>query len=168
MLKLIATGGAAVVALAAPMLQAWGPLLVWNASASAPRGLYYIVPTARPRTGALALVRPPAALALFLADRGYIPLGVPLLKRIAAEPGQIVCRYGSTVSLNGRARATALRHDRQARALPVWNGCRRLRQGEVFLLNTTAPSSLDSRYFGPLPSSSIRGRAVPVWTEQAQ
>jgi type IV secretory pathway protease TraF len=33
----------------------------------------------------------------------------------------------------------------------------------VFVLNA-AEGSLDSRYFGPLPSSAIRGRVVPLLT----
>jgi conjugative transfer signal peptidase TraF len=168
MLKLLTIGGAAVAALAAPALHEPSPLLVWNASASVPRGLYYVVPNVQPRVGMLALVRPPAALARFLALRGYVPVRVPLLKRIAAEPGQIVCRRGRKIVVGNRVRATAFRRDRRARALPVWSGCRRLRADAVFLLNADAPYSLDSRYFGPLPSSSIVGRAVPLLTEAAR
>ncbi len=41
-----------------------------------------------------------------------------------------------------------------------------LQPGEVFLMNPTAPDSLDGRYFGPLPASSIVGRAVPLWTDE--
>jgi hypothetical protein len=31
-------------------------------------------------------------------------------------------------------------------------------------MNRDAPDSLDGRYFGPLPLSTVVGRAVPVWT----
>ena len=40
------------------------------------------------------------------------------------------------------------------------------RAGEVFLMNPGVPDSLDGRYFGPLPASSIIGRAAPVWTDE--
>ncbi|MGR6783085.1 S26 family signal peptidase, partial [Aeromonas veronii] len=26
--------------------------------------------------------------------------------------------------------------------------------------------SLDSRYFGPIPTSAVIGKAVPVWTDE--
>ena len=38
--------------------------------------------------------------------------------------------------------------------------------GDVFLMNPGVPDSLDGRYFGPLPASSIIGRAVPLWTDE--
>ena len=33
-------------------------------------------------------------------------------------------------------------------------------------MNPGVPDSLDGRYFGPLPASSIIGRAVPLWTDE--
>jgi hypothetical protein len=32
-------------------------------------------------------------------------------------------------------------------------------------MNWDAPDSLDGRYFGPLPASSIVARALPLWTD---
>jgi len=49
-------------------------------------------------------------------------------------------------------------------AVAALGGCRILRQDEVFLLNPRSADSLDGRYFGPLPTSSVVGRAVPLWT----
>ena len=34
-------------------------------------------------------------------------------------------------------------------------------------MNPTVPDSLDGRYFGPLPATSIVARAVPLWTDEA-
>jgi type IV secretory pathway protease TraF len=47
--------------------------------------------------------------------------------------------------------------------LPVWRGCRVLRSDKLFLLNA-APDSLDGRYFGPIPASTVLGRAIPILT----
>ncbi|MEA2908225.1 MAG: hypothetical protein QOJ15_306 [Bradyrhizobium sp.] len=60
------------------------PKLIWNASASVPIGLYSVTPTSVHHVGDLVVVRPPEALAAFLAARGYLAKGVPLLKHIAA------------------------------------------------------------------------------------
>jgi type IV secretory pathway protease TraF len=127
-----------------------------------------IGPAARPAVGTLLLVRPPAALARFLGARDYVPPTVPLLKRIAAVAPQTVCRRGLTILIDDHAVARAFRRDRLDRPLPEWRGCRRLRRGEIFLLNADAPYSLDSRYFGPLPAPSVIGRASPLWVEGMQ
>jgi conjugative transfer signal peptidase TraF len=139
------------------------PVLVWNASESAPIGLYYVQPGALFVT-TLVLAMPPEPLASSLARGGYLPRGVPLLKRILALPRQSVCRDELTISVDGVDVGTAREHDRRGRALPVWRGCQTIADGEVFLMNWDEPASLDSRYFGPIPASAIIGRAEPLWT----
>ncbi|MBN9559468.1 MAG: S26 family signal peptidase [Alphaproteobacteria bacterium] len=140
------------------------PKLLWNASASVPVGLY-AVRRARPlHVGELVVITPPGPLAQFLAARRYLPLGVPLLKHILALPGQTVCRNGRAITIDGAAVGEALEHDRFWRALPDWQGCCTLAPGEVFVMNTAPPDSLDGRYFGPLPLTNIVGRADPIWT----
>jgi conjugative transfer signal peptidase TraF len=140
------------------------PLLVWNASASVPIGLYGIEPPIALRVADLVVVRPPGPLAGFLAERGYLPRGVPLLKHILALSGQSVCRDVLAVTIDGAAVGAARERDSRDRPLPSWSGCRILGQDEVFLLNPRSADSLDGRYFGPLPASSVVGRAIRVWT----
>lgn len=141
-------------------------LLLWNASASVPRGLYWLRPVGSLHIGELVTAMPPPPLAKFFAARGYLPLGVPLLKHIGALPGQVVCRANDVVTIDGHVAAMARDRDRLGRLLPTWTGCRRLRAGEVFLLNANIPDSLDGRYFGALPTTAITGRAQPLWTFQ--
>jgi len=136
---------------------------LWNASASVPRGLY-MVSDRRPGRGELAVVRPAPDVARFMAHRRYVPLGIPLLKPVAAASGATACRDGVAVTINGRPAATALRADRLGRPLPVWTGCVRLSPGEYFLLAAASPASFDSRYFGPVRAEAVVGRAVPIWT----
>jgi conjugative transfer signal peptidase TraF len=144
------------------------PRLIWNASASVPIGLYAVHPAGRLRTGELLVVTPPEKLATFLDARGYLPKGVPLLKHVAALPGQTVCRTGDTISIDGGDVGVALDRDHLGRSLPVWQGCRVIAAGEVFLMNRQAVASLDGRYFGPLPTTTIVGRADPIWIEEAK
>jgi conjugative transfer signal peptidase TraF len=142
------------------------PKLIWNASASVPIGLYAVMPTNVHHVGDLVVVRPPEALAAFLETRGYLAKGVPLLKHIAALPGQVVCRTGCAITVDGTTMGQALDRDRFGRILPRWEGCRLVADQEVFLMNWKSENSLDGRYFGPLPASIIVGRAHPLWTER--
>lgn len=141
------------------------PRLIWNASASVPLGLYALRPTDTFTVGDLVAVDPPKPLASFITERGYVSAGVPLLKHVVALPGQRVCRSGSTITIDEAEVAEALPQDSIGRDLPVWQGCRILKPGEVFLLNAGVGDSLDGRYFGPLPTHSIIGRAIPLWTD---
>ena len=141
------------------------PRLMWNATASVPTGLYALQPGGSRRPGELVAVTPPEPLASYLAAGGYLPRGVPLLKHVAAMPGQRVCRAAGAILIDGKLAGQARQHDRRGRPLPVWTGCRTLSAGELFLMNTAAPDSLDGRYFGPLPASSVLGRATPLWTD---
>jgi conjugative transfer signal peptidase TraF len=142
------------------------PKLIWNASASVAIGLYAVTPTSVHHVGDLVVVRPPEALAAFLETRGYLARGVPLLKLIAALPGQVVCRAGRAITVDGVTTGQALDRDRFGRILPRWEGCRHVADHEVFLMNWQSENSLDGRYFGPLPASTIVGHADPLWTEE--
>ena len=141
------------------------PKLLWNASASVPIGLYAVRRAPPVHIGELVVIMPPTPLAQFFAARHYLPLGVPLLKHILALSGQTVCRNGRAITVDGITVGEALYRDRFGRALPDWQGCRSLASGEVFVMNTP-PDSLDGRYFGPLPLTTIVGRADPIWTRE--
>jgi conjugative transfer signal peptidase TraF len=156
----VAASGVALLAVGALA----APVLVWNASASAPRGLY-LRTMDRARVGDLVLVGTPAAVRDLAARRGYVPANVPLVKRIAAASGDIVCAAGQAIAINARVVAHRLQTDSAGRPLPSWSGCRRLADGDVFLLMIGVPASFDGRYFGPVLRLSIVGKLVPLWTE---
>jgi conjugative transfer signal peptidase TraF len=152
-----------VSATVSPGLADHPPWLIWNASASVPIGLYAIHSVGALRVGDLVVIKPPEPLASFLADRGYLPRGVPLVKHVAALAGQSVCRNGLAVSVDSLTAGEARERDSHSRPLPVWQGCRVVAVGEIFLMNRRSADSLDGRYFGPLPIASIVGRAAPLW-----
>jgi type IV secretory pathway protease TraF len=142
------------------------PWLVWNATASTPTGLYALRPADRFHALQLVAVRPPEPIANFLADGGFLPKNVLLVKHVIALPGQTVCRAGAIVTVDGVDVGEARDRDHLGRPLPSWTGCRTLRPDEVFLMNPTVQDSLDGRYFGPFPVTSIVARAVPIWTDE--
>src|SRR3546814_1941884 len=97
----------------------FAPKLIWNASASTPIGLDAIGAPGPLEVTDLVAVRPPEPLAAFLSDGGYLPRGVPLMKHVAALPGQRVCRNGTAITVDGIAMGDALDHDRRGRPLPI-------------------------------------------------
>jgi conjugative transfer signal peptidase TraF len=139
-------------------------IFVWNTTASAPIGLYRVFHGRALARGDLVLAVPAPKLAAFAARRGYLPQGVPLVKRIAAVAGDDVCTRGYAVFIDDRFAAARLAADLEDRALPAWSGCRTLRPGEVFLLMADVRSSFDGRYFGPTPASQVVGLLDPIWT----
>jgi len=142
------------------------PIFLWNVSNSVPLGLYRLRPTGELHVTELVAVLPPEPLATFLDLNGYLPIGVPMLKRVLALPGQTVCRKGATVLVDGIEVGEARERDARGRPLPVWQGCNVLGEGEIFLMNLQSEDSFDGRYFGPLPLSAVIAHAIPVWTDE--
>ena len=142
------------------------PAYIWNASKSVPIGLYRLQPADRLAVTELVAVRPPEPLATFLDLNGYLPIGVPMLKRVLALPGQTVCRKGLAISVDAIDVGEALSRDSRGRPLPGWQGCRVVGTDELFLMNWQSEDSLDGRYFGFVPQSSVIGKALPVWTRE--
>jgi conjugative transfer signal peptidase TraF len=157
----IAALGVGLSALSRP-----APKLIWNASDSVPIGLYAVRTAGALHVNELLVVMPPEPLATFLDERRYLPQGAPLLKHILALPGQTVCRSDRTITVDGVAMGEALDRDHLSRPLPFWHGCRVVAVGDVFLMNRQSEASLDGRYFGPLPITTVVGRADPLWTDQ--
>ena len=137
---------------------------IWNASPSVPIGLYRLQPTGNLFVTELVAIQPPEPSAKFLADGGYLPRGIPMLKRVLALPGQTVCRDQLSITVDKIEMGEARERDSGGRPLPVWQGCRGVADGEVFLMNWQSADSLDGRYFGVLPTTAIVGRAEPLWT----
>jgi conjugative transfer signal peptidase TraF len=138
------------------------PRFVWNASASAPVGLYRIAPGAAVARGDMVVARTPPAVRALAARRHYIPDNVPLVKRVAAVAGGRVCARGPIITIGGRPVALRRAADRAGRPLPWWRGCRTLGSNMVFLL-MPSPDSFDGRYFGPSPAAELIGKATPTW-----
>lgn len=150
-------------ALVANAIRAPLPRLVWNASASAPIGLYRVAPGPSVAVGDMVIGRLPADVRLLAARRHYLPLGVPLVKRVVAGPGARICARGDAVTVDGRLLVRRRTADRAGRPLPAWTGCRILTRDQVLLVMTTVPDSFDGRYFGPTARGDVIGKAVLLW-----
>lgn len=171
---LFAGMGIGLAALCAPAVMPMSAhervFVVYNPTDSVPRGWYWVGSidnAASLHVGSIVLARLPADVALFAGPRGYLPDGVPILKRVGAVAPQSVCVRGQTVRIDGAVAAIARTHDGARRSLQVWPQCRPLAAGELFLLSDTNSASFDSRYFGPIAVSAVLGIARPLWTWSA-
>lgn len=164
--KLLTASVVAATATLAPLVHNFAPKLVYNPSASAPVGLYWMTSARDLERGGFVVVSTPPAFKSLAAERGYLPENVPLIKTIVALEGDQVCRNGEQISMNGRPIAVALKADNRGRKLPVWTGCIALGRYDFFAL-MDAPDSFDSRYFGPLDTRDIIGQAIPMWIRRS-
>jgi conjugative transfer signal peptidase TraF len=157
-------------ALALTLLFPPQPILVWNASASAPIGLYYVDSwkrfdhqTVDILVDDLVVAWPPKVARALAADRHYLPSGVPLIKRVAAIDHDVVCADGDQITINGGWIIPRRKRDAKGRALLWWQGCHVLQEGELFLMMEEHPSSFDGRYFGVTSPKDVIGKATLIW-----
>jgi len=144
-----------------------------NWTRSAPIGLYSThQPDAVTRNDWVAVCLQDAIAALGRA-RGYVSAGTcpsgttPILKQVVAVAGDEVELQRDGLAVNGEIVDRSQRHsvDSLGRPLePFPFGRHIVRDGEVWVLGIHRERSWDSRYFGPVPRSSIVGIARPLLT----
>jgi conjugative transfer signal peptidase TraF len=131
-----------------------------NASASVPIGLYRIEKHPAKRDE-IAVLQLPEWAALIASERHYLPRNAWLMKLVVALHGEIICRFGVHVFVDGKLIAQALAADKMHRPMPSWRGCRRLSLDQFFLLSRHR-DSFDSRYFGTVDGALVAGTAKPI------
>jgi conjugative transfer signal peptidase TraF len=128
-----------------------------NVSPSSPYGLYRLAAVTPPLIrGTLVVLPVPPAV------QRWHSAWLPLLKPIAALPGDLVCTSDAGLRIEGQAFGPVYPEAGGA-PLPRLQGCLRVPAGAVFLASA-APRSLDGRYFGMTPVSTITARAIPLLT----
>lgn len=158
-----AAGAAAATALVGTLLWPPRPLLLWNASASSPVGLYHVSPPGEAAPGDMVIAWPPDDARELGAARRYLPRNVPLVKRVAAAAGDRVCAVGEAIFVNGRLETLRRSHDPSGRPMPWWTGCEEIAGGDLFLLTPDVAEAFDGRYFGVTRRRQIVGRARLIW-----
>jgi conjugative transfer signal peptidase TraF len=160
---------AGAVLIGAFQLCGWVGLRI-NASPSLPVGLY--ITSSKPEA-ILVEFCPAEPFASFAISRGYRDAGAcrdgatPLLKPVVARAGDVVEVSGQGIAVNGRhVPNTAPRAaDTQGRLLVPWpSGRYVVATDTVWVASSYEVRSFDSRYFGPIPTSSIRDHVRPLLT----
>jgi type IV secretory pathway protease TraF len=146
-LKIVLLMLAATMLISFPIFENPGPVLLCNASASAPVGLYRVRSIDKLRAAELDVARPPAPLANLLREGGYLAC------RSAAHQARARARRTNDLPCGRHCHrrcinmGSARERDHLGRKLPIWQGCDKLIESEVFLMNWPEPASLDGRYF---------------------
>jgi conjugative transfer signal peptidase TraF len=105
--------------------------------------------------------------------RGYVGGGecpgatTPMLKSIAAVPGDTVTMSTEGMAVNGRLlpHSAALQRDDRGRPLPaVPYGTYVVPDTAIWLYAGHDPRSFDSRYYGAIPAHNVMGEAWPLLT----
>ena len=143
-----------------------------NLTSSMPVGFYRILGTSTERN-VLVLLCLPKPLAEFAHERGYVPHGfcesgvAPLGKRIVAIPGDTVVMTPAGIMVNGVLipNSRPLLRDGRNRRLPELSARRSVvPPHQLWVLSQYSNRSFDSRYFGPIPDTSVRATMRPLLT----
>ena len=153
----------ALLALGGTLIAPPRPWLVWNASPSAPIGLYRVTAPTGIDIDDYVIAWLPENARKLAADRHYLPADVPLVKHVAAIDHDLVCAEEMDISINGRWVASRRIADPHGRMMPWWNGCHYLQDGEVFLFSEENADAFDGRYFGITTTDKIIGKAQLLW-----
>jgi conjugative transfer signal peptidase TraF len=90
----------------------------------------------------------------------------PLLKPIAARPGDVVTVTHQQISVNGQPlrNTKSFAFDREHKPMHQWpEGTYTVAPGTFWVLSTYNIGSYDSRYYGPITIASILNYGHPVW-----
>jgi conjugative transfer signal peptidase TraF len=141
-----------------------------NTSPSLPVGLYFTTADAKANLVEFCPAEPFATLAIV---RGYRDPGTcrdgaaPLLKPVVAKSGDVVEVSERGISVNGALlpNTAPLATDTKGRHLEAWpSGCYVVEPGTIWVASSYHPRSFDSRYFGPLPTATVRHRLKALLT----
>jgi conjugative transfer signal peptidase TraF len=164
--------------IAVPILAFWlFNLRIALTGSACPPGVYRAA-ALRPRDalarGELVLVCLPEKLARYALERAYLARGAgcgdgiePVGKRVGALAGDTVALAPDYVAVNSRRlpNSASRTRDSHGRDVPhVAFGTYTVKAGEVWLFGEADPRSWDSRYFGAVPTSTVRAELKPVIT----
>lgn len=138
-----------------------------NLTDSAPRGIWLEAPHTTLKRGMVVAVCPPAVpVVRTMLQQGYLAYGkcdgsvAPLLKTVAALPGDhVTLLRGSLAQVNGVPVPNTIARP----SLSAWpDGEYTVQPNQLWIFSSYNANSFDSRYFGPVDFSAVRGEASPL------
>ena len=133
-----------------------------NVTTSMPAGLYWLRPGARVERGTVVMFACPPAMHSIVAARHYLPATFSSSSASSRSPATASASTATGTSSATSRSSSIATHDHLGRPLGPFLFCGIVPAGAVFVA-AHGDSSLDSRYFGPVPISGLTP-AVPLWT----
>lgn len=135
-----------------------------NMSPSVPTGIYRVLPADTIlEPGLFIEFCQPVAIRKFVSntDAGRCPDGsLPALKPVAAVAGDVVVVTDDGIAVNG----VSVANSGAIAAVPhMAAGQYTVATGDLWVLSHYHPASIDSRYYGPIPSSQVLHIVSLVW-----
>lgn len=140
-----------------------GIKLLINLTDSAPHGVYRVVPITNLKKGTFIVFELPHSVRHELGPRPWLKDDVPLIKPVAALPGEKVCVSDAEVKVAGQYAGSVFSSDYLGLPLPKLRGCFHVKTWEVFPLSRYSDRSFDGRYLGPLHRGDLIGEALPLF-----
>jgi conjugative transfer signal peptidase TraF len=132
-------------------------------SASMPKGVYKIKAADNVSLGQIVIFKIPKNVSDLVQKRRWAPEGLTylLMKPIAAKAGDRILISEKGLFLNSVYVGAVERFDSVGLPLPAIYGEFVLKQNELFTLSYHE-NSFDSRYFGPIQKSAVKGVVEPL------
>ncbi|ERL03182.1 putative conjugative transfer signal peptidase TraF [Mitsuokella sp. oral taxon 131 str. W9106] len=143
-------------------------IIIWNETASLPRGFYLRIPARQIERGDIVVYQPPDAVRAISDARGYASRPNALfLKRVGAVAGDTyrISANGdhALFAINGAYKGQVQDVDSKGRPLPqLARDVDHVVPDGAFLPLAESPRSFDGRYTGPVPLANIKEVVVPL------
>lgn len=139
------------------------PRYYLNLSPSVPLGLYKLIPLkGQLRVGELVIFEVPKPARPYVHGRGWLPEGWLLMKKVGALPGDKVTITNDLLKINGLDVGPIYELDSEGKPLPQIRDDFHVPARHFLPVATGIQNSFDGRYFGPVPVSLIKGKAVAI------
>jgi len=137
--------------------------LIFNYTDSLPHGFYFVTKTESYKRGDLIVFDIPVHVKQMVIERQYLVEDGQFMKLLVAQSGEFFCNSGPRFVAGSRDLGNIKVADRAGRMLPKNHYCGVLK-GEQIGVGIEGDVSFDSRYFGPILASGIKGKARPIFT----
>ncbi len=144
------------------LLKHWQVGITYQSTPSMPEGYYLTYKVKSIQRENNVIFMPNQKTEKFIIQHGWLPEGIPLLKRVIGIPGDKLCIKHHMVYINNKRVAVAKLKDNKGEALPIFTYCGEIQPDYYFVQGISSPNSFDSRYYGLIKREQIISKAVKL------
>jgi conjugative transfer signal peptidase TraF len=136
------------------------PKYYLNLSPSMPEGIYKLIPyDEHLKVGDIVIFEVPKKARPYVYGREWLPKGWLLMKKVGALPGDKIFITKDAININDQYVGPVFKKDHEGKPLPKLRGVLNIPENNFLPIATYIQNSFDGRYFGPISSNLIRGKA---------